>query len=124
MRSLSSPLTSHDEEIHAFTNLTVEYLRANSHAVAFLITTTAEFSSKKPDRKYDNMTGNEAIQMLNSYVFKHFKQAAKGISNIRGFFDLFHLSESKGDWLKDGVHYEKKWYKSIMRYLVQIFCEE
>jgi hypothetical protein len=112
-------------EIAYFKGLVEEYIPKTTKV--FYIVTHYEFIlGEKPswaDHLFEGMSAAGIIQKMNRALYDVLKDdLADPASQIFGFYDMFKISSSRGNWSLDGVHMQHIYYDVVMDMFWQTFC--
>lgn len=88
---------------------------------------TAEVESRKSaeyvNRTWHGKLANEHILDINRVIYEELASDLEHDNRRHyGFLDLFQASQDRGEWSKDGVHFQTFWYELMMSYVLQLFC--
>ncbi len=126
---------NHDKLLQAskistsFTNLG-RVLRENIlPAKLYLIGGTSEFENRKADIwanvTFRGLTAADITERQNHMMYSALRKFFVGADRqVYPFVDMMHMSESRGSWSTDGIHFLPVWYKSVTNYLLQLFCND
>jgi Pyruvate/2-oxoacid:ferredoxin oxidoreductase delta subunit len=93
----------------------------------FYMPAFSEFEAKKNEhwrnRTVDGLSGLKRMDKLNHILHDVIKDdVTNASSGIYSFLDLVDMSRDRLSWSTDGVHMQPVWYKTVVSYFWEIFC--